>query len=299
MTSMTTQLRRGRAWVLLALLGACLLLPGCGMRVLGRRIDLLPGGSKADGRQEKMLEARGQAALNLQEPFWHYRIAELHLEADSLAHAEAALKSCLERNDHYVPALSLLSKLYYDAGRHREAVTLLEAVRSRPRGFEDGTTPEALLAGLALHYDALDQLAQAAALIDGMPAQGRKETRSAMVFVTLRGEKPDSASAWAAKGVSEAPRSAVNQNNYGIARLRAGDPAAARRAFLAAIDLDARLPGPYYNLAILEKFYTFDDEAAARWLKAYRARSSQDPDSLFGMFAKSDPKRIADEGRRP
>jgi Tfp pilus assembly protein PilF len=78
--------------------------------------------------------------------------------------------------------------------------------------------------------------------------------------------------------------SAVNLNNFGITRLRAGDVDAARRAFARAIDRNPALPGPYYNLAILEKFYVFDEAAAARWFSQYWSRSTEDPDSLRAVF---------------
>ena len=107
--------------------------------------------------------------------------------------------------------------------------------------------------------------------------------------MTLRGEKPEAATEMARAALDDDPRSAVNQNNYGITQLRAGDPKAARSAFLRAIEIDPKLPGPYYNLAILERFYMFDEEAATRWLKEYRERASEDPDGLF----KSDAKPVA------
>ena len=113
---------------------------------------------------------------------------------------------------------------------------------------------------------------------------------SAGVYVALRGDAPDSASAAAAGLVREHPQSAVNQNNYGITRLRAGDPEAASNAFLLAIELDASLPGPYYNLAILEKYYRLDDAAAERWFRKYRERATDDPDGLAQGFEKSAPK---------
>src|SRR4029453_3853658 len=81
----------------------------------------------------------------------------------------------------------------------------------------------------------------------------------------MRGASPDSANAAAAAMVRDRPKSAANQNNAGIARLRAGDPDGAEKLFQRAIELDSRLPGPYYNLAILEKFYRLDDSGAGRW----------------------------------
>ena len=279
---------------LLVLTLAPVALAGCGPRVIGHRTDPVAPPSKAPGLQERILEVREQSALGPQEPYWPFRLGEMYFEADSTAQAEAALLAALERDGHYAPALSLLSKLYFDTGRHQQAVSMLDSLRSRPEGFPGGVVPDALMAGLALHYDALGRPDLARELVTTLRPD-RKDLRSAMVYVTLRGERPDSAAAPASAVLADGPRNAANQNNYGITRLRAGEPVAARKAFLAAIELDPGLAGPYYNLAILEKYYLFDDEAAARWLEAYRSRSSQDPDSLFGALQKREPK-LAEEG---
>ena len=91
----------------------------------------------------------------------------------------------------------------------------------------------------------------------------------------------------------------MHQNNFGITKLRAGDVRAAREAFLAAIELDAKLPGPYYNLAILEQFYTFDEPAARRWFDAYWQRAKDDPDSLvraLGAHRANESDDLAKQG---
>ena len=118
------------------------------------------------------------------------------------------------------------------------------------------------------------------------------------MYVGLRGEHPDDAGALAEKVADRDGRTAANQNNLGIARLRAGDPAGARKAFMTAIDRDPTLPGPYYNLAILEKYYVFDDAAARQWFGAYRSRAHDDPDSLFGALGGT-PSAAAEKGARP
>ncbi len=162
---------------------------------------------------------------------------------------------------------------------------MLEAARARVEDFPDGFPPE-LLSGLALHYDALGRIARADSLMDAIRTGDRKVTRVAGVYLALRGTDPTAAAAPAGAAVKENPKSAVRQNNYGITRLRAGDPVAARKAFNDAIALDPTLPGPYYNLAILEKYYALDDAAAEHWLALYRKRSASDPDSLFGAIAR-------------
>ena len=115
--------------------------------------------------------------------------------------------------------------------------------------------------------------------------------------MTLRGAAPEQAAEQAATAVREQPKSAANQNNFGITRLRAGDPKTARAAFLEAIALDPRLPGPYYNLAILEKFYALDDAAASRWFREYWKRSNDDPDNLAAVFDKDETRAAHAEGK--
>ncbi len=233
-----------------------------------------------------LAEARRQTHLLPQEAYWPYRLAELRVAADSSAAAEAALLLSLERDPLYPPALALLSKLYFEQGRHQEAIERLESARTRARteGAEPGFPP-ALLAGLALHYDAVDRIDLAATATAGVGNQGGVGLAPSLAYLALRGETPEAATDLALAALKNDPKSAVNQNNYGITRLRAGDPEAARRAFLEAVEIDPRLPGPYYNLAIVEKYYALDDEAAVRWFRLYRERAREDPDHLAEAIA--------------
>ena len=54
--------------------------------------------------------------------------------------------------------------------------------------------------------------------------------------------------------------------------------------------------GPLYNLAILEKYYLFHDDQAARWFDAYWRRSQDDPDGLAAVFGKSARPSLAQDG---
>ena len=283
---------------LLAMLVAIIGLPGCSLKLAGRRSSLPARDPdraasrettpRLSGFEQRLVESEQQAALAPAQPYWHYHIAEICLQADSSARAESALKTSLARDPAYAPALSLLSKLYYDSGRHADAIEMLEAARSAPGGF-----PPALAAGLALHYDAIGHADKAQAVMSTISRSELRTTGSAMVYVTLRGQRPDSAASTAAAALENNPKSAANYNNLGITRLRAGDPVAARQAFMKAIDIDPRRPGPYYNLAILEKYYLFDDARAGRWFSSYWDRSRSDPDSLYGVFRSGDPRKLA------
>ena len=271
---------------------------GCGFSVLGRHHDVTEKSAAGPARapqstsENKLAEFREQAALAPKEPYWTFRIAQACLESDSTARGEAALRECLQRDPCYQPALSLLSKLEFDSGRHDEAIRMLEAARSGGSACPAKLAPE-LLADLALHYDAIGRADLAEGVMNSMSQSERRAAGSAGVYLTLRGSDPAPASALAEWAVYDEPHSAVTQNNYGITKLRAGDPKAARKAFEEAIKLDPKLPGPYYNLAILEKFYAFDDAAAANWFKKYRERANDDPDNLADLLEKSGPKELA------
>lgn len=288
----------GRSVQLALALLATAALAGCGARGVRLRNDptAQPQVARLTENQKQLREAGDQAALAPAEPYWVFREGQLLAEADSLARAEAALRSCLRRDPSYAPALSLISKLFYDAGRHAEGVALLEEALGRAGAFPEGA-PGALLAGLALHHEAMGRHDLAAAVVTGSTPAGRGRANAALVYVTLRGEDRAAAADLARAALDDQPRSAANHNNYGITRLRAGDPKSARQAFLRAIELEPALPGPYYNLAILERFYLFDEVAAARWIEAYRERSSEDPDGLFRPVVKDETRPVAEKGR--
>lgn len=287
-----------RARHALALVLIVAALTGCAGRGARLRSDptARKGAPKLTETQRKVYEARDQSSVDVTEPYWPYRLGEVYAETDSNARAESALKSSLARDPSYAPALALLSKLYYDTRRHQEGVELLESAGNRKGAFPDGL-PASLLGGLALHYEALGRHDLAAAVVAGAKPSDAGKAGSALVYITLRGDNPDAAADMARAALDADSKSAANHNNYGITRLRAGDPNVARSEFLRAIELDSKLAGPYYNLAIVERFYFLDDEAAARWLKAYRERATEDPDGLFKQLEKGEPKPVAEKGR--
>lgn len=246
--------------------------------------------------RDPMAELRARAAAEPNEPYWPYALAVRHAAADSGWAAEAALRQALARDPDHAPSLALLSRQWFAAGRHAEALHLLGAARERAASRGAALEP-VLLAAFALHADALGRGADADAAIAAVPRERRHDVAPVAAYLALRAGAPaDSARELVSDAVREDGRSAANRNNEGIARLRAGDPKHARKAFLEAIERDPRLPGPYYNLAILEKFYLFDDVAAARWFRQYRERSSEDPDGLAQVM--DDVQAPAEKGGR-
>lgn len=241
-------------------------------------------------------DAPGDAVAAVVEPEdaakW-FRRAQRQVERDSIEAAVGSLQTALQLDAGYSPALALYSKLDFDAGRHADAIERLAILRSQPARFSDEEL-SLLLTGLALHQDALGQAREAHATLESAPRGQDKRTGSARAYVLLRSDAPDEATDVARRALDQDSKSAVNLNNRGITQLRAGDPEAARRTFLEAIERDAKLAGPYYNLAILEKFYALDDDAAARWYAAYRERSQADPDGLAEVFRAAERKPVAE-----
>jgi tetratricopeptide (TPR) repeat protein len=257
---------------------ASLLLAGCSSVPLlsrgGDRPADVPSAAEAPAEIARLeLKAAEQPA----EPYWPFRIGEIRAAGGATAEAEASLRAALARDPDHAPSLSLLSRLWYDAGRHDEAVDLLETARART------PLPEALDVALALHYDALGEVDAAEELANGVDADWATDG-AALTYLHLRGDDFLASEEIARKALDASP-SAVNHNNYGIARLYGGDPEAAREHFVKAADLDPALPGPLYNLAIVDRFYRFDVDGARRWFARYRELSDEDPDNLAEALA--------------
>lgn len=193
---------------------------------------------------------------------------------------EAGLRAVLAANPWNAAALSRLSKILWDGARHEEGVDLLEAARASAMRF-----PDELLAALALHHDALGHVEETAALESALESRLSDWSRggSAVTFLRLRGEDFAESEAMARRAL-EAKDSAPNHNNLGIALLYAGRPEEARKSFLKARDKDPALPGPLYNLAIVDRFYRFDDDSARDWFRKYRSLSDDDPDGLAELL---------------
>jgi len=257
---------------------ACLLVAGCSS------VSRLSGGgdhpagvpSGADTAAE-IARLETKAAERPAEPYWPFRVAEIHAGAGDAAQAETSLRAALARDPDHAPSLSLLSKLWFEAGRHDEAVALLEQAAARK------PLPEPLRVALALHYDALGEVGTADSLVNGLDGDWATDG-AALTYLHLRGDDFLRSEETARKALDAEP-SAVNHNNYGIALLYGGRPDEARKHFLKAEDLDPALPGPLYNLAIVDRFYRFDVDGARKWFARYRELADDDPDGLADVLA--------------
>jgi tetratricopeptide (TPR) repeat protein len=243
---------------------------------------------------DPLAAARMRMQQQPDEPWWPYQVAQLEAQAGSTAAAEGALRTALERDSAYAPALSQLSRMLYEQGRHEEAVGLLTPVREH-RWPLRADEQAALLSGLALHEAALGRDDAARDAFGQLARDERDEAIGVGAYLAVRGSSVDSAAKLTAAAVAAAPGSAANHNNRGIALLRAGDPNAAAGEFERAIALDPKRPGPWYNLTILEHWYRLDPDAAAKRFQQYWRLSHADPDSLYAELGHRSPAPLAEE----
>ncbi len=251
--------------------------------------------SHAERSSDPLAEAKLRAEEQPAEPWWPYRVAELESKEGHREASETALRSSLAREPGYAPALTRLSQMLYEQGRHAEAVQLLAPVRDGSVLLDDEDR-SAAIAGLALHEAALGREDRARAAMGPLGRDGHDGAIGVAAYLAVRGTSADSALRITESAVRAAPKSAPNHNNRGIALLRSADPDAAEKEFERAIELDASLPGPYYNLAILERFYRLDTAAASRRFQQYWSRSHADPDSLYAELSRGKPAPVAEEG---
>lgn len=265
------------AGILLASAGGCSWLgsiPGFGGGSASSAVEPMKPAQVVDA----VTEARTRMQLAPKEPYWPFRLGELYAAADSNALAVSNLNAALAVDPSYAPAASLLSRIYYDANMNAQGVTLLEDFLAR-----NPNAPDALRAALALHFEALGDIDRAQAALAACAADSR-DAHSARMLVSLRGADPQAALAAAKQALDADSKSAANQNNYGIALLCAGRPVEARAAFRTALELNKRLPGALYNMAIVETFYFFDEDAGREWFARYKQVASADPDDLTTRF---------------
>ena len=281
------------------------LLTGCSVVHLGRSArsgdvtgvsaESKPSGKKGHAKaDEKSLDPLAEAQLRSQEqpdePWWPYQVATLEASAGRGTEAEASLRAAIARDSSYAPALSALSRTLYEQGRYEEAIRLLTPVREGRLALSPGDRAT-LLAGLALHEAALGREADARETAAALPTE---EAVGVNGYLTVRGTDRDAADKATQSALVRAPGSAAFHNNRGIALLRAADADAAEKEFLRAIELEPTRAAPYYNLAILERWYRLDTEAAAARFKQYWSLSHADPDSLYAELGH--PTRVAEGG---
>ena len=251
---------------------------------------------KDDARPtDELGEAKQKASEQPREPWWPYHAAELEAKAGRREASEASLREALSREPAYPPALASLTRTLYEQGRHGEAIELLGRVRDGSVTLDDDDR-SALIAGLALHEAAIGRETQARAAMAQLGRGGGDAALGVSGYLAVRSEDKETALERTAEAVRAAPRSAANHNNLGIALLRTAEPDAAQKEFERAIELDPALPGPYYNLAILERFYRMDTAAATKRFQQYWSRSQADPDSLYSELGRGKPTPMAEEG---
>jgi Flp pilus assembly protein TadD len=220
--------------------------------------------------------------------------------ADPADAGEHAWREALARDPQDAVALTRLSRLLYEHGRHAEAVELMAPVRDG-RVKLSNADRAAALAGLAMHEAALGRESEALDILSALPGNAAPGVAA---FLAVRGADADSALTATERALRSGPESAALRNNHGIALLRAGDADAARTEFARAIALDPARPGPYYNLAILERFIAWTPTPpSAGSMRRGRARTPT-PTAFARSWVARAPRRwrkgaVNDERDRP
>jgi len=268
MRSHADQIADPRTMLIVAVLA--LTIAGCA----GGSGRVAPVEDPARNATAELADARAQRLASPVEAYWPYRIAQLELLLGNPAVAESELAQALALNADHTPSLLLLSKMRYEAGRHEEAVALLEGALNR-----GAPEPDALRVALALNFEALGENEAARDALAGCASNpGPRPT--AETFLSLRGDDYLQSRPIAEAALEADPASAANHNNYGIALLYDGDPELARASFLKALELDPQLAGALYNLAIVEFYYFYDLDKGREWFRRYAALDDEDPDDL-------------------
>ena len=267
------------SWLLGSLLLGSLLL-GCGGSRPALEQDPLALADSTSAEIEQRGVAERDSTRVLLRAHWE-RAHALALH-DSLDAARTEVDRALALDSLDAPSLVLFSDLEYRRGRHAEAIPRLERACK-----EIASCPLELTASLALHLAANGETARADSLLAPRyeDADSWKRIGSVLAFAALRSEHPERLGPRAAELALEADESPINLNNQGIALLIKGEAREARQIFERAHELAPKLPGPLYNLAIVERFYFRNDVKAREWFERYLALSDSDPDGLKSVLA--------------
>jgi arylsulfatase A-like enzyme/Tfp pilus assembly protein PilF len=172
------------------------------------------------------------------------QLAALQREAGRVDAAVRAARNALALNPDDAQTAALLGRYLNDAGRHREALALLE-----PFAASLDPLPDVLLAqGVAL-------------------AQLGRRREALAAFERVREADPDNALALA---------------NEGTLHLMARDHGRARAAFEAALALDPRMARAHNSLGVIAAEQGRAEEAIERWKRAVEA-DPRDVDTLFNL----------------
>ena len=222
-------------------------------------------------------DLESQLLLSPEDPYWPWAIGVQAMDADSAEVAEIWFKSSLQVEPLYAPALSHLTALQYQQGRHEDALALLNAAEAS----WSGVFPRTLMAGKALHQQALGSQAEA----ENTAATADVDAVSS--FVYLKGDRFRLAQFPAKVAHEIDSRNPTVLNNMAITLLQQGNARGARDMLREATVLAPELPGPLYNLAAVECFYFRDMEEAQVWMDRYLMLDQQDPDGIAEAIARA------------
>jgi tetratricopeptide (TPR) repeat protein len=241
-------LRTRRRW-LRAMMAPLLLLFVAACASSGRR-DLHP--RSADEHQLRQ-EA---AATASPEPL--YQLSLLYLEQNRIDDAVLVLQECLQRDADYTPALTLLARTLYQAGRVFEA---LDWFSRRPVE----AWPEPVQINIALLQAEAGNTIEARHILESrLQGAWSRQARSNLAYLDLLDEETMTAR----KNLETLIRQNIDSpevlNNLAVARLRDGDVEGSVEILQRLTSTHRDFAVAHMNLALLLQHWLFDEKGAAR-----------------------------------
>jgi Flp pilus assembly protein TadD len=214
-------------------------------------------------------------------------IAASFWRSGQLDSSRVYLEMAVTIDPHYVPALTWLSRLYYEQGEIADGIALLEPVI-----FALTDPDPELLANLSVLRLAWGDVGEAESLLRTCqvkhptyaPAYGN------LGYLYLQLGDVDRAETELRAAIAQNGEVPEFHNNLGIVYRRAERFEQAADEFAQAIAIDPEFREAHHNLALLYKLYLYDDQRARRHFRSYLAlggRPDQEVSSLFRRVEES------------
>ncbi|MEI6043253.1 MAG: tetratricopeptide repeat protein [Chloroflexota bacterium] len=220
--------------------------------------------------------------------------ANLYVETECYAEAEADFSELLARDPHEVAALFGRGSLYGRMKRYAEALKDLNAALECEASAEIFNNRGNVLDGLGQHQAAIADYSQALELA-GSPVPGSETNRNLAVYYKNRGISQRESGEYGA-AFADFDEALRLQNDFadayvqrGLTYAAMGDPVAAIEDFDVAIALDPTSPVIYYNRALAHRRSNNLNGAIADYSSAIelsgQTPSGPMPEALFNRAA--------------
>lgn len=187
--------------------------------------------------------------------------------------AVAAFRAVIARRPDTADAYRYLAFVYWQTGRPREAIAILEEALAR------GLTQRDIRVKLGIYLAESGSAARAIPLLEGMSDADSEVLNALGIAYGQSGRLADAMRTFE-RALTVDTTSAFSHQNIATLHLRSGNLAAAERSFRQALAIDATLPGAHTGLGVALARLNRLPEALDAWRKAV----SLDPTDFNAMF---------------